>query len=229
MRFTFLSDVHARGAADPAQRALVHLLQAWDTQVFVLCGDVFDAWWGFDEAIPIEAAPVLAAMADARHRGARVVWLTGNRDFHAGRAVRSLGVEVSDTFTAESGGLRLLAAHGDRCDRRWGQRALTRIVRGPVIGEAAHLLGAERTWRAARRLADRSRARPADLDRVLADQRAWASRAAADGYGCVLLGHTHTRGVDSLDGGRLVRLGSFGDARDLTLVERGEVRQSHWG
>src|SRR5690606_5817418 len=51
MRITLLSDAHLQGLDDPAQQALVGFLDRWETDRFVLCGDIFDVWWGWRRAV----------------------------------------------------------------------------------------------------------------------------------------------------------------------------------
>src|SRR5690606_8878586 len=102
MRITLLSDAHLQGLDDPAQQALVGFLDRWETDRFVLCGDIFDVWWGWRRAVYGAYVPLLAALHRAARRGVRLSFVPGNHDFHAGSVLREeLAVEVASPWVLE--------------------------------------------------------------------------------------------------------------------------------
>ncbi|MGH2708787.1 MAG: UDP-2,3-diacylglucosamine diphosphatase, partial [Actinomycetota bacterium] len=121
----FLSDVHL-GAGPPEmdrakERDVVAFLDRLGSgDTLYLLGDVFDFWFDFRGEPPALYGPLLAALAAAVRRGARISFMGGNHDYWAragkgpGRLERELGLEViEDPHRVEHQGLRLLLTHGD--------------------------------------------------------------------------------------------------------------------
>lgn len=217
MRATLLSDAHLARSDDPAQARFVGLVDALVDGPLVLCGDVFDAWWGFTRIDP-EVAAAVDALGRARARGLTVVWVRGNRDFHAGPAIEALGIEVVDEWRGQVSGLRVLAVHGDRCDERRRQRLVTGVLRGPAPRALARVVGPRMTWAIARRLGRTSRSMigPGDL---LERQRAWADLRLGGDVDVVVMGHAHAPVCERRDRGTFVNLGSFSDHGTYAVID----------
>lgn len=220
MRTTLVSDVHVRDLDDPHQDALVQLVDRWETDAWVLLGDVFDTWWGWRRAVFVESVPLLASLHRAQRRGVRVIWVPGNRDARPGGAVADgLGIEVRPDWRGRAGDLEVLAVHGD-VGGGLRQRVLDRAVRGRMARAAVGLAGPDRTWRMIRTLGDASHAANHDVDLVLLDaQRTFADRHLVRDLDVVCVGHSHAPGTEERPGGRLVNLGDWVHHRTLAVVE----------
>lgn len=221
MRTTLLSDAHLRGLDDPNQADLVAWLRQWPTDELVLVGDLFDTWWGWPRAVFAAYVPVLAALWEIRRAGTPVVWVPGNHDFHAGPVIeRDLGITVRPRWRRVVGGKRILALHGDEADTSRGQRALTRLLRGPVARGAMRALGPGAGWAVAERLSRHSRmAGGPGLERLLDRQRALADGLLGPEADVVLVGHSHAPGIEERPDGRLVNLGDWLDHRTFAVIE----------
>lgn len=217
MRATLLSDAHLARPDDPVLVRFVGLVDALVDGPLVLCGDVFDAWWGFEQVDP-RIAPAVDALRRARARGLEVVWVRGNRDFHAGPVIEALGVAVVDEWRAVVGGRRVLAVHGDRCDDRLRQRLLTSVLRGALPRALASAVGPRVTWAIARRLGKTSRATTGPgglLDR----QRRWADLRLGPEVDVVVMGHAHAPVCERRSRGTFVNLGSFADHGTYVVID----------
>jgi UDP-2,3-diacylglucosamine hydrolase len=121
----FLSDIHLGAGPDELDAAksqdAVAFLDGLDPgDVLYLLGDVFDFWFDFHGDPPALYGPLLAALAAAVRRGARISFLGGNHDYwaRAGRGPRRLerdvGLElIEDPHHVEHQGQKLLLCHGD--------------------------------------------------------------------------------------------------------------------
>jgi UDP-2,3-diacylglucosamine hydrolase len=151
------SDAHL-GVGSPwdgGERALLAFLRAITSGSLVINGDLFDFWFEWRTVIPRSSFRVLAALADLRDRGTRVLWIAGNHDCWGGDILRDdVGVDYHvGPWEGTLGGWRARIEHGDglrdREDRRY--RALRRIIRNPAAVRAYRLLPADlATWLATR-------------------------------------------------------------------------------
>jgi UDP-2,3-diacylglucosamine hydrolase len=228
MRTTLVSDVHVRDLDDPHQDEIVHLFDTWETDAWVLLGDVFDTWWGWRRAVFVEAVPLLAAIHRAKRRGVTVMWVPGNRDARPGGAVADgLGVEVRPRWRGRAGASEVLAVHGD-VGGGPGQRIVDRVVRGRLADAVVGLAGPDRAWRVIRALGDASHSANDLVDPgLLAAQAEWADRELGRGVDVVCVGHSHAPGVDLRPGGRLVNLGDWVYHRTFAVVDD-DVRLLRW-
>ena len=133
-----ISDVHLGAAPEAVERALLSYLRSARGRVgsLVVNGDLFDFWFEWKRVIPREGFRVLAALADLRDEGVKLVWVAGNHDCWGGDFLRQeLGVEyVLGPWSGIAAGWRARFEHGDGLrpaeDRKY--RALRRVIRHPA-------------------------------------------------------------------------------------------------
>ncbi|TVQ92696.1 MAG: hypothetical protein EA397_05945 [Deltaproteobacteria bacterium] len=227
MRTTLISDLHLAEPDQAHALDLLRLLATWPTEAWVLLGDVFDDWWGWEHSVYVHAVPVLAALHAQIRAGRTVVWVPGNRDPRPGGAAQRLGIEVRSAWRAEAGGAQILAVHGD-VEAGIGQRLLDRAIRGRPTRALARALGPERVWPVLRRAGDLSRRANHGPDpSLIARQARYVDRRLAEGLDIVCLGHSHAPGVQARPGGTLVNLGDWVGHRSFAVVDR-EVRLIRW-
>lgn len=122
----FLSDLHlGRGtpaATRAAERDAMALLRAHESDLLgpdgtlVLLGDVFDQFIEYRHLVPKSGARLVGLLADWADRGARILYVVGNRDlWHVDYFEREIGLTVlRDGATVRLDGHRTYIAHGDR-------------------------------------------------------------------------------------------------------------------
>ena len=227
MRTTLISDLHLAAPDQAPALDLLRLLEEWPTETWVLLGDVFDDWWGWERSVYVHAVPVLAALHAQVRSGRSVIWVPGNRDPHPGGAAERLGIEVRPDWHGAAGGAKVLAVHGD-VEGGLGQRLLDRAIRGRPTRVLARALGPERVWPLLRRAGAISRRANHEPDPSLLDRQArFADRRLTEGFDIVCLGHSHAPGVQVRTGGTLVNLGDWVGHRSFAVVED-QVRLLRW-
>lgn len=203
----FLSDVHL-GAGPPAldrakERDVVAFLDRLGPgDLLYLLGDVFDFWFDFRGDPPDLYRPLLAALASAVRRGARISFMGGNHDYWAragggpGRLEREIGLEVlGDPHRVLHQGLDLLLTHGDALGGVvGGYRAVRAVLHHPVSIRLFGLLPARLGYAVADRTSRLSRGRH---DEALTREHARRLREAArraleeEPVDAVVAGHVH--------------------------------------
>jgi len=203
----FLSDVHL-GAGPPEldrakERDVVDFLDRLGTgDTLYLLGDVFDFWFDFHGDPPALYGPLLAALASAVRRGARISFMGGNHDYWAragrgpGRLEREIGLElIGDPHQVEHQGLRLLLSHGDALGGPvGGYRAVRRVLHHPAAIRLFGLLPARLGYAIAARTSRLSRDRHEEAltrehaDRLREEARRILEEEPVD---AVVAGHVH--------------------------------------
>ena len=228
MRSTLISDAHLSALDDPNQRVLVDFLRTWQTDEWVLVGDIFDVWWDWRHAAYSAYVPLLSTLWEQRNQGVRICWVPGNHDFRPGPFLEDLGVIVAPRWIRHLGELRVLAVHGDEMERSLGQRVLNRVLRGRTSRVMMRFLGPDLGWRSSHWLSGTSRrfngTTPSGL---LERQAAWADTVLGSQADVVCMGHSHAPGVEQRDEGMLVNLGDWLAHHTFAVVED-NVRLFHW-
>lgn len=209
-----ISDVHLGAAPEVVERALLGYLRdiRGRARSLVINGDLFDFWFEWKRVIPREGFRVLAALADLRDDGVKLVWVAGNHDCWGGDFLqRELGVEyLLGAWTGTAAGWRTRFEHGDGLrpveDRPY--RALRRVIRHPASIWLYGRLHPDFASRLASGSAEASRhlQRPRDDGaglRAVADDRL----AAEPALELLVYGHSHVAALERMPGG-----GVYGNA-----------------
>ncbi|MFA5662794.1 UDP-2,3-diacylglucosamine diphosphatase [Castellaniella sp.] len=193
------ADVHLGEHGPQTARAFSRFLQAASGQAdaLILCGDLFDAWIGDDDALRYPPAWLQAAVQALRQAAAAVplYLMHGNRDFLMGPALASyLGAHLlAAPLRLQTDAGPLLLAHGDEyCVDDVGYQRFRRIVRQAWVQRL--FLKLPLAWRraAARQARQRSqRAQRAKTMQIM-DVNPRAVSAALRIAGCTTLVHGHT-------------------------------------
>jgi len=194
------ADVHASAHAPATCEAFLQFLDAASTRAdaVFLCGDVFDAWVGDDDACQ-DPAPWLAHIVAALQRtSARIpVWcMRGNRDFLLGPAfAQHVGVRLlPDPVLLQTDGGDALLAHGDQyCTDDHAYQRFRGIVRNPVVQRLYLALGLDTRRKIAAWARRRSQASTRRKPDIIMDVNAAAIVHAlrASGASIMIHGHTH--------------------------------------
>ena len=222
MRVALISDLHIHGSRDPTQAAFVRWLDALEVDQLVLLGDIFHAWWGYRQTVPVDYLATCAALQRVRERGIELIVVPGNHDFALGPFfTETLQAQVQSAHVRVIDGRRVCLAHGDEADVSAGYRLLTGVLRGAPFAAAMRLLGPVYGMRLLQRLARSSREHMVPAAPLLQAQEAWAAERIREGSELVVLGHLHHPQIVSLSGGQMVRLGGWGHDRTWCLLEDG--------
>jgi len=212
------------GLHDPNQARMVAWLDRLNVDVVVFVGDVFHHWWGFAGVIPVDYAPICAAMIRLRKRGIGIHYVRGNHDFHLGPFfTKILGAEVTGPVTRVYDGVRLVVAHGDEADDSIGYRVLRAIIRSGPFSILMAMLGPRLGLGLLRRLAGHRDVHDKVCEALLIKQRAWACDHIKAGASVVIMGHAHAPGVVAQEGGHVVHLGDWSEAGTFALLSEGCV------
>jgi UDP-2,3-diacylglucosamine hydrolase len=192
-----LSDVHLSAAqADITARflhCLKHQLQGVD-QLFIL-GDLFEFWIG-DDAADALADRVSASLACIAGSGVQIYFMHGNRDFLIGEQyAAAAGMQLlPDPTIVDSGGQRMLLAHGDAwCIDDHAYQALRQQVRDPAWQAEFLALPATQRYAMAQQARDASRTHTSQARMEIMDVNAATGAQVFQDYevDCMVHGHTH--------------------------------------
>jgi len=224
VRVALISDVHLEGGpTDSVQPAFTAWLDALDVDQLFLLGDIFHAWWGYDDVVPEGLVPTCAALERVRDRGIALHMVPGNHDFALGSYfLDTLGVQVHAPHIRTFDGVSYFLAHGDEADDSTGYRLARGLLRSRPFAAFMWCLGPSRGWQLVRQLAGSSRHSPADPAALRARQEDFARPFLDTDADYAVMGHIHAPG-QSADG-RLIHLGGWGDDRTWCLVEDGHPR-----
>jgi len=194
------ADLHLSAHAPATCQAFLQFLDAASTHAdaVFLCGDIFDAWVGDDDACQ-NPAPWLADIVEAlRRTSARIpVWLMrGNRDFLLGPAfAQCVGARLlPDPVILQTDAGDVLLAHGDQyCTDDHAYQRFRRIVRNPVVQRLYLALGLDARRKIAAWARRRSQASQRRKPDAIMDVNAAAIVQAlhASDASIMIHGHTH--------------------------------------
>ena len=218
----FISDVHLGLESAAEERAkeerLATLIERarTDAEGFYIVGDLFDFWFEYRHVVPAAGLRVLGALHRLSAAGIPLHYLAGNHDFAPGRY---LAEEVGCTlhpepfaFTHE--GRRFYLHHGDGlAENDLGYLILRRILRSRFNQALWRLLHPDLGIGLARAVSRKSRdhtgAKDYGSDRRLQE---FLRRRLGEGHQVIVMGHTHTAEVRTLEGGAwYVNLGTWLD------------------
>jgi len=135
MTTLFISDLHLCSERPLTTEAFFSFLQteARSAETLYILGDLFDAWIGDDDDRPL-ASQVADALKAVSHRGTKIFFQHGNRDFLIGHHyAKRCGMQLlPELFTLEVADERWLLAHGDQfCTQDAAYQQFRTLVRNP--------------------------------------------------------------------------------------------------
>ncbi|MFN3595918.1 MAG: UDP-2,3-diacylglucosamine diphosphatase [Rubricoccaceae bacterium] len=228
----FVSDLHlGRGSSAQtraAERDFAALLEAHEDALLgegqlVLLGDVFNHYIEYRHLVPRVAVRLAGLLAQWAARGARITYVTGNRDlWHLDFFEREIGVRlVRHGAPAVLEGHRTYIAHGDgfvpservynRLQPLFRSSAMAQLFRMGLPGDSAYGFA---QWVARRFGTD-----GVPQARAAAEVRAAAARLLArPDVDLAILGHSHTAVCEALPGGTYLNTGYWFGARHFACL-----------
>ncbi len=206
MSMVFVADAHLLGLKDPNQASLVSFVDSLKgVETFVLLGDIFDYWVGYNKVVYKEFAPLLASFKRLVDRGTKIVYIEGNHDFLMGEYfTETLGATVVDESTIlDTEGMHIFLAHGDTVKMTPGYIRWRKFARGPYARLLTLLIGSRGVWMLARKISTNSRAKSkakyepgSKLDVKLREAAQY--KIDKTGVDAVVMGHSHTPGTHDI-------------------------------
>ncbi len=222
----FFSDVHlglgAREANREREQAVLRFLRmvgAEGAERLFIVGDLFDYWFDYRTVVPRAFIRTLGAIAELVDAGIRVEYVIGNHDFgHRDFFRNELGVIVhEDDVALELAGRRCYISHGDgkalndtgylilkKVLRARSANAFFRFLHPDVgIGVASYASRSSRDYTSKKNYGGD---RPGEKDGLYAFAR---KKIEDEGYGLVVMGHTHRVERADFPEGTYINLGSW--------------------
>ncbi|GAB2512164.1 UDP-2,3-diacylglucosamine diphosphatase [Lysobacter humi (ex Lee et al. 2017)] len=223
MTTLFVSDLHLDDARPEVTTLFLRFLaeEARGADALYVLGDLFEAWVGDDDPVPLGAA-VAEGLRAVRDAGTRVCFMRGNRDFLVGAdyAARA-GMEIlADPAVAVVEGRPVLLLHGDLlCTADTGYMAFRAQTRHPDWQSRFLAQPLQARLAFAQQAREQSRTHQAALQQAgtmetITDVSAETVAQYFVRYGIDLMihGHTHRPAVHEVDaGGRRCRRVVLGD------------------
>ncbi|HJU08091.1 MAG TPA: UDP-2,3-diacylglucosamine diphosphatase [Rhodanobacteraceae bacterium] len=210
----FISDLHL----DDSRPRIVELFESFlasearDADALYILGDLFEAYIGYDDDVPLPAR-VASALRSASDSGVPVFFIAGNRDFLLGESyAQRAGMQLLDDGTVvDLYGTPTLILHGDTlCTDDAAYLAFRSQVRDPAWQKMflSQPLSARRAFAAKAR--DASRAHVSQTNMAIMDVNRHAVEAALRGASVTRMihGHTHRPAIHDfeLDGEKAQRI-----------------------
>lgn len=236
MKVFFLSDLHLEDGDSPAALRFVSFLisQPARGDMVLLGGDIFDLLVGNKEVFRRRFRPVLSSLTDAAARGVQVFYLEGNHDFHFGGLFpgqTKILIRTQD-FPIALPGHKLWITHGDLIDeadtgyrflRAFTKNEPFRLFVKALPGAVVDLIGS-RSSGASRKYTS-GRVENEGTDRIRRLYLEFARAKVREGYGHVLVGHSHLRDQIAIEEGgargEYVNLGFSSERLVYAVLEPG--------
>ncbi len=215
----FLSDLHL-GAGTPSEEEkkkekFIQFLQLvrQNGRMLYIVGDLFDFWFEYKNAIPKTEVEILAALKNLTLMELPVVYLAGNHDYwQRDYFTKYLGVQVEKgDVVLNHEGKKIFITHGDGKARSdWGYRILRGLFRFPLNVWLYRLLPVDWAFPLARLVSGSSRRMTeARGKEQLAEYEDFAKQKFAEGFGAVILAHSHWPELKAVEGRTLLNIGDF--------------------
>lgn len=190
MRVFFAGDCHFESRPDPDRLSLFldFLRGVEEGDILVLTGDIFDFWFEYPGMIQNGHLPLLCAFRELSER-AEIVYIPGNHDIWAGKAMETFGPRVRrEGVILDLSGKKLLAVHGDMIGNR---NRLGRFILGnPFLTLLYSLIHPGVGVPLASWVSRLSRVRSGKKE-LPPEVMAWMLREMPDDLTCLVAGHFH--------------------------------------
>ena len=228
------SDAHLGAASAERERGLVSFLRSRIGQPgsLVVNGDLFDFWFEWRHVEPRGHFRTLAALADLRDAGTRVLYVGGNHDCWGGDLLtRDVGIDFHlGPWSGALGGWRTLIEHGDglreREDRAY--RRLRTVLRNRWAIRAFRWIHPDWSVRIAAGSSDVSRLRAAGDGGTGLEAIAMRYLTTRSDLDLVIFGHSHVPALRGTKDGVYANPGAWMDAQTFLVVRPERVELRRW-
>jgi len=220
----FVSDAHLTGREPEEMEGFLEFLNSQKERMshLVILGDLFEFFFGFKETLPAsqpfpfpDYLPVLKGLQHLYQQGIHIKYFEGNHDFFLNAFFdERFGMEVEvypEGLEERLGERRAFFSHGDLSNPwLWGYRIFRRVLKNRLSFRLIQFVGPDLSRRVARKLSERSYQRSHKDFPVIPPPafRAFAHQKFLEGFGVVILGHSHfpERVEEDVDGRRCLYL-----------------------
>ncbi|HEX5178352.1 MAG TPA: UDP-2,3-diacylglucosamine diphosphatase [Gemmatimonadaceae bacterium] len=228
------SDAHLGAASAERERGLVSFLRSRIGQPgsLVVNGDLFDFWFEWRRVEPRGHFRTLAALADLRDAGTRVLYVGGNHDCWGGDLLtKDVGVDFHlGPWSGPLGGWRALVEHGDglreREDRAY--RRLRTVLRNRWAIRAFRWIHPDWSVGIAAGSSDVSRLRAAGDGGKGLDAIAMRHLTLRHDLDLVIFGHSHVPALRGVRDGVYANPGAWMDEQTFLVVRPERVELRRW-
>lgn len=238
MATLFIADLHLQTEEPAITAGFLHFLQgtARKADALYILGDLFEAWIGDDDPVPLhrEIAAAIKAVVDS---GVPCYFIHGNRDFLLGkRFARESGMQLlPEEQELYLYGRKVLIMHGDTlCTDDAGYQAFRAKVHKPWLQRLFLALPLFVRQRIAAKMRASSKAANSHKSLSIMDVNPDAVAATMEKHHvqCLIHGHTHRPDVHELmvDGQPAIRvvLGAWHTQGSMVRVTADDVELSHF-
>ncbi len=238
MATLFIADLHLQTEEPAITAGFLHFLQgtARKADALYILGDLFEAWIGDDDPVPLhrEIAAAIKAVVDS---GVPCYFIHGNRDFLLGkRFARESGMQLlPEEQELNLYGRKVLIMHGDTlCTDDAGYQAFRAKVHKPWLQRLFLALPLFVRQRIAAKMRASSKAANSHKSLSIMDVNPNAVAATMEKHHvqCLIHGHTHRPDVHELmvDGQPAIRvvLGAWHTQGSMVRVTADDVELSHF-
>ena len=228
------SDAHLGAASAERERGLVSFLRSRIGQPgsLVVNGDLFDFWFEWRRVEPRGHFRTLAALADLRDAGTRVLYVGGNHDCWGGDLLTNdVGVDFHlGPWSGPLGGWRALVEHGDglreREDRAY--RRLRTVLRNRWAIRAFRWIHPDWSVGIAAGSSDVSRLRAAGDGGKGLEAIAMRHLTLRHDLDLVIFGHSHVPALRGVRDGVYANPGAWMDEQTFLVVRPERVELRRW-
>jgi len=228
------SDAHLGAASAERERGLVSFLRSRIGQPgsLVVNGDLFDFWFEWRRVEPRGHFRTLAALADLRDAGTRLLYVGGNHDCWGGDLLTNdVGVDFHlGPWSGPLGGWRALVEHGDglreREDRAY--RRLRTVLRNRWAIRAFRWIHPDWSVGIAAGSSDVSRLRAAGDGGKGLEAIAMRHLTLRHDLDLVIFGHSHVPALRGVRDGVYANPGAWMDEQTFLVVRPERVELRRW-
>lgn len=232
----FLSDAHLGSEEKSTGRRREELLLDFLNYVetkgerLYIVGDLFDFWFEYRSVIPRRYFDTLYTLKKLVNRGLEVGYVIGNHDYWMDSFFQDqLGIRVyRDTLEIMIDGKHLFVAHGDGLAKNdVGYRILKRVLRYPLNIRLFRFLHPAIGFALAGFFSKLSR-NCREVKNRDAEYIQYAEELFAEGFDCVVLGHTHRPQEYRKDGRVYINTGDWMNHFTYGKLEKGRLSLEYW-